>query len=139
MAKPTYQLILESTKLMVKPKMITFKSYSKQRAIEALNPNMFFLNGWYSSVENLKLLRRFGYNFFCSLKENRLVNPTNDREGEVNLCTIKVSIQGLDVYLKGFGLIKVFRKVSKDKDVSYYGCDVLKAGTTEYGVLASLG
>jgi len=44
----------------------------------------------------------------------------------VNLCTINISEGGLNAYLKGFGLVRVFRKVSKDGDVSYFGCDVLK-------------
>ncbi len=99
---------------------------------------MSFLKGWYSSLENLKLLRSFGYSFFCGLKENRLVNPTRDREGEVNLCAVEVCELGLTVYLKGFGLIKVFRKVSKDGDVSFYGCDVLEVGK-DWTVLSGLG
>jgi len=36
-------------------------------------------------------------------------------------------------------LVRVFRKVFKDGDVSYYGSDVLKAGADEYGELFGLG
>jgi len=53
------------------------------------------------------------------------------------LCTVEVSELGLTVYLKGFGLIKVFRKVFKDKDVSFFGCDVLKV--EDWNRLSGLG
>jgi len=101
-------------------------------------PKYVIFDSWYSSLENLKLLRGFSYHFFCGLKENRLVNPTQGREGEVNLCTVEVSELGLIVYLKGFGLIKVFRKVSKDGDVSFYGCDVLHVGE-DWNMLSGVG
>lgn len=55
------------------------------------------------------------------------------------MCTIDVPEGGLNAYLKGFGLVRVFRKVFKDGDVSYYGSDVLKAGADEYGELFGLG
>lgn len=102
-------------------------------------PKYVIFDSWYSSLENLKIVRSFGWHFFCSLKENRLVNPTCDREGDVNVCTIDIPEWGLNAHLKGFGLVRLFRKVSKDGDVSFYGSDVLKAGVTEYGELFGLG
>jgi hypothetical protein len=115
-----------------------FQELLKTACNRGFKPKYVLFDSWYSSFENLKLLRSFGYNFFCGLKENRLVNPTQGREGEVNLCTVEVSDFGLVVYLKGFGLIKVFRKVSKNGDISFYGCNVLHVGEG-WDVLAGLG
>jgi hypothetical protein len=43
------------------------------------------------------------------------VNP--DRSGNVQVDSLQIPEEGLVVHLKGFGMIKVFRTVSREGDV----------------------
>jgi len=55
----------------------------------------------------LKLVRALGWHFLTRLKSNRQVNP--DREGLAAVSAIEIPALGRVVWLKGFGLVKVFR------------------------------
>ncbi len=70
-------------------------------------PKIICFDSWYSSVENLKLARGLGWHFLTRLKSNRQVNP--DREGLAAVSAIEIPALGRVVWLKGFGLVKVFR------------------------------
>lgn len=97
---------------------------AKQRGME---PKYILFDSWYSSMENLKLIAiDLGWHFFCRLKENRLVNPTGARKGNKPISEVDVPHKGIIVHLKGFGMIKVFRTVSKDGDIEYWATDNLE-------------
>jgi DDE superfamily endonuclease len=97
---------------------------AKQRGMA---PEYVLFDSWYSSMENLKIIARdLGWHFFCRLKENRLVNPTGRKKGNKPVGEIsKVPPEGVVVHLKGFGMIRVFRTVSKKGDVEYWATDDL--------------
>lgn len=103
-----------------------FKSMLNTAKERGFAPRHVLFDSWYSGLENLKLVRRLGWHFFCRLKENRLVNPTGERRGNVNLGTVEIPPEGRVVHLKGFGMVKVFKKVSKEGDVEYYATDSLE-------------
>jgi hypothetical protein len=42
-----------------------------------LEPDYAIFDSWYSSLDNLKAVRSYGWCFFTRLKENRLVNPAS--------------------------------------------------------------
>ena len=97
---------------------------AKQRGME---PKYVLFDSWYSSMENLKLIAKdLGWHFFCRLKENRLVNPTGRKKGNKPVGDIsEVPLEGVVVHLKGFGMIRVFRTVSKKGDVEHWATDDL--------------
>lgn len=97
---------------------------AKERGFE---PEYVLMGSWYSSLENLKLIRDFGWFFFTRLKSNRLVNP--DRKGNVPISDVGIPAQGMVVHLRGFGFVKVFRTVSRNGDAEYWATNDL--GMTE--------
>ncbi|MDG6933035.1 MAG: hypothetical protein JRN26_03190 [Nitrososphaerota archaeon] len=54
-------------------------------------------DSWYSSLENLKLVREYRWHFFTRIKSNRLVNP--DRSGSVQVGSLQIPEEGLVVPL----------------------------------------
>jgi putative transposase len=75
-------------------------------------PGMVCFDSWYASTENLKLITAQGWRFLTRLKSNRLVNA--DKQGLRHVSEIGIPESGRVVWLKGFGLIKVFRIAAKD-------------------------
>lgn len=86
-----------------------------QRGFE---PRMVCFDSWYSSAENLKLVRGLGWHFLTRLKGNRLVNP--DKLGLQAITEIALDETGRLVWLKGFGLVKVFRLIGTDGDAQHW-------------------
>jgi len=81
-------------------------------------PRLVAFDGWYSSLENLKLLRGLGWAWLTRLKANRLVNK--DRQGQRPLSRTDISASGTVVWLVGYGLAKVFKIVAPDGDIAYW-------------------
>jgi hypothetical protein len=81
-------------------------------------PTIVCFDSWYSSLENLKTVRGYGWHFLTRLKSNRLVNP--DAEGNVAVSTIAIPWAGRRVHLKGFGFVSVFRTVAPNGDVEHW-------------------
>jgi DDE superfamily endonuclease len=81
-------------------------------------PRCVAFDGWYSSLENLKLLRGFGWLWLTRLKRNRLVNK--DRQGKLPLFRTDIAATGTEVWLTGYGLVKVFKIVAPDGDIAYW-------------------
>lgn len=83
------------------------------------NPKWVVFDSWYSSLENLKQLRRLGWRWLTQLKSNRLVNPNPDgkrkRDGYRQISTLRIPDKGLKVRLRGYGWVKVFKIQRKRK------------------------
>jgi hypothetical protein len=75
-------------------------------------PRCVAFDGWYSSLDNLKLVRECGWHWLTRLKSNRLVNP--DRQGTRALRDTAVAAGGTEVWLQGYGLVKVFGIATPD-------------------------
>lgn len=86
-------------------------------------------DSWYSSIENLKLVRALGWHFLTRLKSNRKVNP--DKTGLKPVSEIFISAAGRVVWLSGFGLIKVFRLIDKDGDAEHWATSILEMNIEE--------
>lgn len=82
------------------------------------HPEMVCFDSWYSSIENLKLVRSLDWHFLTRLKSNRLVNP--DRSGNVAVSTLLPPAKGQIVHLKEFGLIRLFLTVAPNGDGEYW-------------------
>lgn len=88
-----------------------------------LKPEIVLFDGWYASLENLKHLRALGWRWLTRLKANRLVNK--DRQGARPLSRTDLAATGTEVWLTGYGLVKVFKIVAPDGDIAYWATDDL--------------
>lgn len=86
-------------------------------------PNCVAFDSWFSALENLKLIRSYGWIWLTRLKRNRLVNP--DAKGNRRLSELELSDKGTVVHLKGYGFIKVFKIVAPDGDIDYWASNDL--------------
>jgi hypothetical protein len=100
-------------------------------------PALVLFDGWYSGLENLKHLRALGLAWLTRLKCNRLVNK--DRQGARPLSRAGIAAGGTEVWLTGYGLVRVFKIVAPDGDIAYWATsDLTMSGLTrqqmaEYG------
>ena len=69
-------------------------------------PGQILFDSWYSSLENLKLVRECGWVWLTQFRCNRRVNP--DRQGNVRVDAVEIGPEGREVHLRGYGWVKVF-------------------------------
>ncbi len=94
------------------------------------NPQFVCFDSWYSSVENLKLIRSLGWHFLTRLKSNRQIRVKQgslQAVAEAGLC----GGNGTLVWLKGFGEIKVFRVRGTDDASEYWATSLSEMTETE--------
>jgi len=100
-------------------------------------PEYVLFDGWYASLENLKHLRALGLPWLTRLKANRLVNK--DRQGQRPLSRTEIAAGGTEVWLVGYGLVRVFKIVAPDGDSAYWATsdpamtDLTRRQMAEYG------
>ena len=87
------------------------------------HPKAVLFDSWYSSLDNLKLVRSHGWIFLTQLKVNRKVDF--NRRGYQAVADAPIEPTGTIVHLEGFGSIKVFKVVSPDGDVGYWATNDL--------------
>jgi putative transposase len=86
-------------------------------------PECVVFDSWYSSLENLKAVRGLGWRWLTQLKVNRNVNL--DRQGLKPVSQTALAAGGTVVHLEGYGLIRVFKIVSRDGDIEYWATNDL--------------
>ena len=86
------------------------------------NPQLVCFDSWYSSIENLKLVRSFGWHFLTRLKANRHINVS--RSGLQAVSSAGLAGGGTVVWLKGFGQVKVFRVRATDGTSEYWAASL---------------
>lgn len=87
-------------------------------------PELVAFDSWYSSLENLKLLRDdLEWAWLTQLKSNRQVSV--DRGGNRAISSVAIPRCGMVVHLKGYGWIKVFRTVANNGDAEYWATSQL--------------
>lgn len=82
-----------------------------------LKPDWVTGDSWYSSIENLKFLRNEKVSFLFGIADNRLVSV--EQGSYVQVKTLTIPEAGMMVYLKEFGLVKVFAHNFKN-EVRHY-------------------
>jgi len=92
-------------------------------AKRGFKPELVAFDSWYSSLENLKMVRSKKWHWLTRLKSNRLVDP--DGSGNRPISEILISRDGTIVHLKGYGFIKVFKIVAKNGDIEFWSTDIL--------------
>jgi len=101
-----------------------FRAMLSQAAQRGFEPTYVLFDSWYSGLDNLKLIHRLGWRWFTQLKSNRIVNL--DRQGQRQLSAVEISSTGTIIYLKGYGLIRVFKIVAPDGDIEFWATNHLE-------------
>lgn len=100
-----------------------FQSMVKQAHERGFKPELVAFDSWYSSLPNLKLLRELEWKWLTQLPSNRLVSV--DLGGNQPLSAWVIPVSGLQVHLKGYGWIKVFRTVGTNGNAEYWATNRL--------------
>jgi putative transposase len=100
-----------------------FRAMLRQAKDRGFAPDCVLFDSWYSSTANLKTIRDFGWRWLTQLKANRNVNP--DRRGLRPVSQVAIAPEGTVVHLEGYGLIRVFKIVSRDGDIEYWATNDL--------------
>lgn len=95
-----------------------FQNMLKTAHARGFEPELVAFDSWYSSLENLKLVRGCGWHWLTQLKKNRLVSL--DKSGNRQVSEWLIPAQGQNMHLKGYGWIKVFKTVAKDGSFEYW-------------------
>jgi putative transposase len=88
---------------------------AKQRGMK---PKCVCFDSWFSSLENLKLIRSLEWTWLCRLKSNRKVRV--DFGAPQAISTVDIAAQGRVAHLPGYGSIRVFRVVARNGDTDYW-------------------
>jgi hypothetical protein len=112
-----------------------FRSLLEVAKERGFSPSLVAFDSWYSSLENLKLVRDFGWDWLTRLKENRQVSLHTGEQQAVSQLTIPDS--GLQVHLRGYGLVKVFRTVDPHGNATYWATNRLDMTEPQRQVLAN--
>ncbi len=100
-----------------------------------LNPKCVCFDSWYSSLNNLHLINSLGWTWLTRLKSNRLVRV--DHGSPQAISTVEsIGTEGREIYLPGYGLIRVFRVIATNGDVEHWASNDLKMDAL---TLASMG
>lgn len=92
-------------------------------------PAVVAFDSWYSSLDNLKLVRGFGWEWLTRLKSNRQVSLQKGLQHAI--CDIDIPLTGCTVHLRGYGFIKVFRTVDKNGNADFWATSRLDMTTVE--------
>jgi hypothetical protein len=99
----------------------TKNDYFQEMLVEVLawglEPAWVTGDSWYSSLENLKMIKDHHPGFLFALESNRLVSIEKGQWSQIQ--QLMIPEDGLCVYLRGFGTVKVFRKWLKDTPRHY--------------------
>jgi hypothetical protein len=106
-----------------------FRAMLAESRARGFEPACVVFDSWYSGLENLRLIRSFGWVWLTRLKSNRKVNP--DREGLRAVSEVEVGAAGRAVWLEGFGLVRIFKVVATDGDVEVWATNKVGMGDLE--------
>lgn len=100
----------------------TKNDYFREMLLEViswgLKPRLVTGDSWYSGVENLKFLRNHRLGFLFGIEKNRTVSNEPGKYCQVS--NLEIPEEGFITHLRGFGFIKLFRKVFKKEDSRHY-------------------
>jgi putative transposase len=103
-----------------------FRSILKVANERGVTAQCVVFDGWYSALENLKVIRNYGWIWLTRLKRNRHVNA--DQTGNRPLHEVDIASAGTVVHLKGYGFVKVFKIVTPDGDIDNWATNDLHMG-----------
>jgi putative transposase len=111
-----------------------FRALLEQAHTRGFQPALVVFDSWYSSLDNLKLVRRFGWDWLTRLKSNRQVSLRAGQQQAVSALDIPAT--GLTVHLRGYGLVKLFRTVDPHGNADYWASSRLDMTEPQRAVYA---
>lgn len=111
-----------------------FQAMLQQAKTRGFQPSVVAFDSWYSSLENLKLVRAFGWDWLTRLKSNRQVSVQAGQQQAVS--ELDIPSVGLTVHLRGYGIVKVFRTVDPHGNADYWATNRLDMTEAQRKVLA---
>jgi len=106
-------------------KLDHFRDMLKTAKIRGFNPELVLMDGFYASLNCLKLIREYSWIFVTRLKSNRLVSTAPGKENRHPLTEIEIPEEGKILHLKGFGMVKVFLIDFQNGNKEYIGTNDL--------------
>ena len=100
-----------------------FADMIRQAYARGFRPRCVLFDGWYSSLDNLKLIRACGWTWLTRLKSNRLVRL--EEQAPKAVADTPIATTGTKVWLPGYGLVKVFGIVATNGDIAYWATNAL--------------
>ena len=101
-----------------------FREMITTAAERGFAPNLVAFDSWYSSLANLKQVRKLNWEWLTRLKQNRQVS-TAPRQ-HLAIRQLFIPRHGRRVHLKGYGAIKVFRSVDKHGNAEFWATSNLE-------------
>jgi len=112
-----------------------FRAMLEQAQARGFQPALVAFDSWYSSLENLKRVRDFGWDWLTRLKSNRQVSLHPGEQQAISELVIPVT--GLTVHLRGYGLVKVFRTVDPHGNADYWATSRLTMNDAQRQLVAN--
>lgn len=106
-------------------KLDHFTDMLKTARIRGFNPELVLMDGFYASLNCLKLIHQYDWIFVTRFKSNRLVSTAPGKENRHQLKDIEVPGGGRILHLKGFGMVKVFLIDFQNGNKEYIGTNDL--------------
>lgn len=94
-----------------------------------LNPEYVVFDIWFTGLKNLKTVRSLGWHWVGQFKANRVVSLKPHEHQHLE--DLDIPPEGLEVHLKDYGFIKVFKFVSKNRGIEYYGTSDLNLSKSD--------
>lgn len=94
-----------------------FQDMLKQLYNKQFTPQAVLMDSWYASLDNLKLVNSLNWTWITELKKNRIVVPTSHQPTNIEKLTIPE--EGITVYLRGYGLVKIIKRVVTNDHLGY--------------------
>jgi hypothetical protein len=89
-------------------------------------PAFLLFDSWYSSVENLKKIRKLKWRWLTQLKKNRIVDCNEPVESK------SIPPEGLRVYLREYGFIRVFQTEAPNGTAKYWAASDEELSVEEF-------
>jgi putative transposase len=112
-----------------------FRAMLETAKARGFAPHLVSFDSWYSSLENLKLVRSFGWEWLTRLKSNRQVSLQAGAQQAVS--DLDIPATGLTVHLRGYGLVKLFRTVDPHGNAEHWATSRLSMTDAQRQVLSS--
>jgi len=96
-----------------KTKNTHFQDMIKSAKHRGFQPEAVLMDSWYSSLNNLKVIRSMEWDWVAGLRSNRVVNKKEQVKD------LDIPDEGLKVWLRGYGYVTLFRFVSNERRTDY--------------------
>ena len=93
-------------------------------------PELVLFDSWYTTLSNLKHVRKLGWDWLTRLETNRLLSVPGNRKNRP-VAEWDISHHGWVMHLKGYGWVKVFKTVTRDGREEYWATSRLDMSIEE--------